>query len=109
VVAKALVDLGDAAVFGVAESAEQSNDIQAKLVMRQGVAALPLGAVGRRAVTVVGLHRVAAGGTVRVHRAKVLRLLGRVGALSWTREDSWRLCPKSYLSAKLPVQPTLPS
>jgi hypothetical protein len=41
-----LVDLGDAAVFGIAEGADEGDDIQAELVLGQGVAALLLGAVG---------------------------------------------------------------
>ena len=40
------MDLGDAAVFGVAEAADQGEDVEAELVVGQGEVGLGLGAVG---------------------------------------------------------------
>ena len=38
------MDLGDAAVLGMPQGADQGDDVEAELVLRQGVAALLLGA-----------------------------------------------------------------
>ena len=100
---EALVDLGDAAVFGMAEEADVGDDVQAELVLSQGVAALPLRAVGEQAawataavaaadvqdeaddtaeggnataVAVVGPHRPSAVRTVGVRRVQVLGAAG---------------------------------
>ena len=51
------MDLGDAAVLGVAQGADQGDDVEAELVLGQGEAALGLGAVGDG---VAGAVRVAA-------------------------------------------------
>ena len=44
--AQGLVDLGDAAVSGVAEGADQGDDVEAEFVLGQGVEALRFGPVG---------------------------------------------------------------
>ena len=40
------MDLGDGAVFGMAEAADQGQDIEAELVVGQGEVGLGLGAIG---------------------------------------------------------------
>ena len=50
-----LVDLGDAAVLGVAEASDQGDDVEAELVVGQGEAALGLGAVGAAVAGAVGV------------------------------------------------------
>ena len=53
--AQGLVDLGDAAVFGVAEAADEGDDVEAELVLGQGVEALGFGAVGLAVAAAVGV------------------------------------------------------
>ena len=54
-----LVDLGDAAVLGVAEAADQGQDVEAELVVGQGEVGLGLGAVGPVVAGAVGVGAAA--------------------------------------------------
>ena len=54
-----LVDLGDAAVLGVAEASDQGDDVEAELVVGQGEVGLGLGAVGAVVAGAVGVGTAA--------------------------------------------------
>ena len=49
------MDLGDAAVLGMAEPADQGHDIEAELVIGQGEVGLGLGPVGSEEAGAVGI------------------------------------------------------
>ena len=49
------VDLGDAAVLGIAEPADQGHDVEAELVIGQGEVGLGLGAVGAEEAGALGI------------------------------------------------------
>jgi hypothetical protein len=53
--AEGLVDLGDAAVLAVAEVSDQGDDVEAELVLGQGIAALGFGAVRLTVTSAVGV------------------------------------------------------
>ena len=50
-----VVDLGDAAVLGIAEPADQGHDVEAELVIGQGEVGLGLGAVGPEEAGAIGI------------------------------------------------------
>ena len=60
------LDLGDAAVLGVAEAADQGDDVEAELVLRQGEPALGFGPVGPQVGGAAG--RCGSGGWCRFRR-----------------------------------------
>ena len=66
------VDLGDAAVLGIAEPADQGHDVEAELVIGQGEVGLSLRAVGSQEAGAAGLgqRRI-----VRVSRKTPSRVL----------------------------------
>jgi hypothetical protein len=49
------MDLGDAAVFPVAEVADQGDDVEAELMLGQGIAAFGFGSVGLAVASTVGV------------------------------------------------------
>src|SRR5436305_6831286 len=53
------MDLGEATVLGVAEAADRGDDVEAELMLRQGIAPLLLGAEASPAAGAVGIPAAA--------------------------------------------------
>ncbi len=116
------VDLGGAAVFGIAGSPDDGEDVEAKLVMREGEVGLGLGAVGGvvagavRVGAAADLERESQDGVEGGNGAEVVVVgpeatlanravggergegLGAVGARAWSGAGLWGLPPRAILS-----------